>query len=173
MSKAVFAGSFDPFTKGHLEVVQHFLPLFDEIIILISENPNKKGWLTVSHRAILIQKVLEAHNMQGKVKVDYPRYARSTVEYAVQNKAEYLIRGLRSNDGTLPELGYECNLDLVNQTIDPTIKTIYMITAHPELSSSNVRELVKLYGVDFMGLQHYLTSEAITYLQSSNILEIY
>lgn len=139
MIKAVYAGSFDPFTLGHLDIVEQAAPLFDEVIILFCDNSNKKRF---TPEVKMFEQVMEYCRVRfdGKVKVRLvSNYL--VADYCKTYEIDYLIRGLRNTTDYL----YEENIAKINSEINPDLKTIYFRTRNEAISSSMVKELYK-YG---------------------------
>jgi len=134
MKTAIYAGSFDPVTYGHLDVLKSGAEIFDKVIIAVSKNINKKGFLTVDERVELIkQAVSDIKN------VEVASFDGLTVDFAKKNGAKFLLRGLRA----VSDYEYEMQLSQTNQKLSPDIKTVFLITK-PEysfISSSTVREI--------------------------------
>ena len=133
MTTALFAGSFDPFTIGHLDIVERGLRLFDRIVVGIGHNENKPGDWTPAERLAAI-KVL----FQNQPRVEAAVYTGLTTDFAARCGATALLRSARNE----ADFGYERNLADVNRNI-AGIETV-ILTARPELafiSSSMVREL--------------------------------
>ncbi len=131
---AVFPGSFDPVTKGHESVIIRAIPLFDEIIIAIGENSEKKSYFTLVQRKKWIEKVFRKY---PSVKVVV--YSGLTVDFCKKHKAKYILRGLR----TSADFEFERSIGQINKCIYHDIETIFILTA-PEfthLNSSIVREI--------------------------------
>ena len=136
MKVAVYPGSFDPITYGHLEVLKRALNIFDRVIVLVAVNDNKKSRFSVEERVAMIK---EAVNDE-RVTVD--SYNGLTVEYARKIGAKFLIRGLR----TITDFEYEIQLCQTNHVLAPEIDTVFVSTK-PEnnfISSSMVKELSNL-----------------------------
>ncbi|MBO7587768.1 MAG: pantetheine-phosphate adenylyltransferase [Bacteroidales bacterium] len=132
---AVFAGSFCPFTKGHQDIVDKVLPLFDHIVIAIGHNYNKKDLFPVEKRMEWIKSVYH-----DNPKVEVTAYQGLTVELCRQLGARYLIRGVRN----AADYALEEEMRLANRLLAPEIETLF-IPASPEwaaVSSSLVRELM-------------------------------
>lgn len=153
--KAVFTGSFDPFTLGHLDIVQRAIPLFDEITVLVAINPHKKGWLTLEQRVESIQKSLQHFS---NVRVD--SWEGLSTQYMRQNGIRYLLRGLRNAQ----DLEWEQSIAWANTKLDPTIETVFLLSppALRHVSSSLVREFVR-HQADCVSL---VPSEIIPYLSN-------
>lgn len=134
MRTAIYPGSFDPITKGHLDVLETGAKIFGKVIIAISNNINKNSFLTVEERIRLIR---ESVKHLDNVEVD--AFEGLTVNYARQRGATILLRGLRA----VSDFEYEMQLSQTNSELSPEIKTVFLITK-PEynfISSSTVKEI--------------------------------
>lgn len=135
MTIAIYPGSFDPITNGHIDILKSGAEIFDKVIIAVSYNMNKKGFLSVDERVNLIrQSVTDLKN----VEVDC--FEGLTVEYAKTKGANVLLRGLRTSF----DFEYELQLSQTNHSLNNDIKTVFLITK-PEynfISSSMVREIL-------------------------------
>lgn len=131
---ALYPGSFDPITNGHLDVLERAAAMFDKVVIAVLKHPDKKSFLTTEQRVELIE---QATSHMENVCVD--SFDGLTVEYARQIGAKFLIRGLR----TITDFEYEVQLCQTNQVIAPDIDTVFLPTKpqHNFISSSIVREL--------------------------------
>ena len=139
MRIALFPGSFDPITNGHLDVVKRAVPLFDKIIIAVGTNANKKYMFTLEQRMAWIK---ETFKDQEKVVVD--SYQGLTVTYAKKNKAQFLLRGLRNP----ADFEFEKAVAQANQKMTPELETVFLLT-NPEyafISSSIVRDIIRNNG---------------------------
>ena len=141
MSKiAIFPGSFDPFTKGHKDIVLRSIKIFDEVIIGIGHNTNKKRYFDVD---MMVNKIEEAFKDQEKVRVII--YDELTAILAKKYNANFLIRGLRNTT----DFEYENSISQINKYLNTGLETVFLITS-PELapiSSTIIREVHK-YGGD-------------------------
>lgn len=138
--KAFFPGSFDPFTKGHADVVNRGLKLFDEIIIGIGTNTAKQRYFDIPEIEEAIQRAF-----QGNERVKVVHYDDLTALVAKKYGARFIIRGLRNTT----DFEYENTISQVNRQICDDLETVFLITS-PEfapISSTIVRELHK-YGAD-------------------------
>ncbi len=136
---AVFPGSFDPITLGHVDLVKRSLPLFDKVIVAVGINSKKKTFFSLQQRKDWIASVFKD---EPKVTVD--TFEGLTVDYCMSIKADYLIRGLRNAS----DFDYEKTISQINNIIGHNIETIFLI-AKPELShvsSSIVREIIDAGG---------------------------
>ena len=135
MKIAIYPGSFDPITNGHLDILKSGSEIFDKVIIAVSYNVNKKGFLSVDERIDLIKKSVAYFK---NVEVD--AFEGLTVEYAKKKGADVLLRGLRTSF----DFEYELQLSQTNNALYSDLKTVFLITK-PEynfISSSMVREIL-------------------------------
>lgn len=139
MKIALFAGSFDPITKGHISIIENASYLFDKIIVAVSYNINKKSFLSVEERIALI---LQATQNFSNIEVD--SFEGLTVNFAQKSGANTLIRGIRNTT----DFEYEKQLAQINSKLNPNIKTIFLLTEqnYSHISSSAVREIWKHKG---------------------------
>ncbi len=131
---AIYPGSFDPITKGHLDVLQRASNMFDKVIIAVLKNSSKKYFLPTEDRVMLIKKCISE---LGNVEVD--SFEGLTIEYARSKGAQVLIRGLRA----VSDFEYELKLCQTNNSIAPEIDTVFLTTKpkYNFISSSIVKEL--------------------------------
>lgn len=131
---ALYPGSFDPITNGHLDVLERASRMFDEVVIAVLNNPVKKSFIDVQTRLELIKEATK--DMDN---VSASSFDGLTVEYARKIGAKFLIRGLR----TITDFEYEVQLCQTNQVIAPDIDTVFLSTKpeHNFISSSIVKEL--------------------------------
>ena len=143
MKVAVYPGSFDPITNGHLEILKRALNIFDKVIMLVAVNPNKKSRFNAEDRVNMIK---EAVN-DPRVEVD--SYEGLTVEYAKKHNASHLIRGLRA----VTDFEYEFSLASANDFIDSSVDTVFLMSK-AEKSFINSSMIMELYqsGVDISAL---------------------
>jgi len=133
---AVFPGSFDPVTLGHLSVVTRAIPLFDEIIIAIGVNADKKSMFSVEQRKAWIETAFKDY---PTIKVDI--YEGLTINYCQQKGAKYILRGLR----TTADFEFERGIGQVNWKLDGTIETVFLLTEaqFTPITSSIVRDVFR------------------------------
>ena len=144
MKRAIYPGSFDPITNGHLDVLKRALKVFDEVIVLVAVNPNKVSKFTEQER---IEMIKEATKDLKGVKVDST--VGLSVSYAKEHGASCLIRGLRA----VTDFEYEFSLSASNEFIDDSIDMVFFMS-HAEtsfISSSSIDELHKK-GIDISNL---------------------
>lgn len=139
MSIAIYPGSFDPITKGHLDVLKTGAEIFDKVIIAVSKNSEKSGFLTFDERMELIKASLD-----GMDNVEVDSFDGLTVEYARLKGAKVLLRGLRA----VSDFEYEMQLSQTNSALSEDIKTVFLITKpkYNFISSSTVKEIVLMGG---------------------------
>ena len=155
MTIAIYPGSFDPITNGHLDILKSGSEIFDKIIIAVSYNINKQGFLTVDERVDLIKKSVSQFK---NVEVD--AFEGLTIEYAKKKGVEVLLRGLRTSF----DFEYELQLSQTNNALYKDLKTVFLITK-PEynfISSSMVREILYNKG----DISKFVPKEVEAYLLS-------
>lgn len=140
MSKiAVFPGSFDPITLGHVNIIERAMPLFDKIIIAIGVNSQKSGYFTLEQRMNWLQ---EIYGSTGNVVIE--SYEGLTVDFCKRKESKYILRGLRG----VSDYEYERVIAQTNKTMYPEIETVFILSA-PEfshISSTIVREVLRHKG---------------------------
>ncbi len=143
MKIAVYPGSFDPITNGHLEILKRALNIFDKVIMLVAINPDKKSRFTPEERVAMIKEAIN----DERVVVD--SYQGLTVEYARAHGAKHLIRGLRA----VTDFEYEFSLASANDFIDSSVDTVFLMSK-AEKSFINSSMIMELYqnGVDVSSL---------------------
>jgi pantetheine-phosphate adenylyltransferase len=136
-SRAVYPGSFDPITNGHLDIIERGLKVFDEVIIAILSNPEKRPLFTVDERVAIIR---ETYRRNPRVKVD--TFSGLLVDYALKVKATVIVRGLRA----ISDFEFEFQMALMNRRLNPKIETVFMMPAesYSYLSSRMVKEVFEL-----------------------------
>lgn len=138
--KAIYPGSFDPITHGHLDILDRSLNLFSEVTLLVAQSANKKPFFTLDERVQILKEV--THDKKG-VKVDC--CTGLIMDYAKKNSIHTVIRGLRAAS----DFEYEFMMVSMNKSINPNLETLFMMTTQNLffVSSSVVKELFQ-YGVD-------------------------
>jgi pantetheine-phosphate adenylyltransferase len=136
---AVYPGSFDPITFGHLDIINRGLRIFDEVIIAVARNSSKNALFTIEERVGLIEDVLVG---TGRAKVD--TFDGLLVDYVLSKGATVIIRGLRA----VSDFEYEFQIAQMNRGISQDVETLFMMTSVPYsyLSSSIVKEVSSLNG---------------------------
>ncbi len=135
MKIAIYPGSFDPVTKGHLDILKNASEIFDKVIIAVAHNGEKKGFLPVEKRVELIKESIKTFN---NVEVD--AFEGLTIEYAKKHGAQVLIRGLRA----VSDFEYEMQLSQTNSALCEEIKTVFLTTKpkYNFISSSTIKEIL-------------------------------
>ncbi|MEM9908261.1 MAG: pantetheine-phosphate adenylyltransferase [Cyanobacteria bacterium P01_D01_bin.44] len=136
---AIYPGSFDPVTLGHLDIIARSSQLYDKVIVVISRNPNKKPLFTVEERTAQIEKAI-AH----LTNVEVDSFDGLTVTYARARQAKVLLRGLR----VLSDFEKELQMAHTNKTLADDIETVFLATSteYGFLSSSLVKEIARFGG---------------------------
>jgi pantetheine-phosphate adenylyltransferase len=136
---ALFPGSFDPITYGHIEIVERALELFDQVVIGVGLNSQKQTMFTAAQRIGWIERYFE-----GEKRIRVTSFQALTVEHAREVGARFLLRGLRS----APDFEYEKSIDILNKHLAFGIDTIYFISQADtqSVSSTLVREVIKFRG---------------------------
>ncbi len=140
-SIAIYPGSFDPITNGHVDLVKRTLRVFDKIIVAIATNPDKDHCLfTVEERLKMITEVFT--DLQGRVQAD--SFHGLLVDYAERKHSTVIIRGLRA----VSDFEYEFQMAMMNHRLKPQLETLFMMTGESEFYTSSrlVKEVVSLGG---------------------------
>lgn len=160
MVKAIFPGSFDPPTKGHLNLIERGSKLFDSIDVVISFNSDKNHFLSVEDRVKLMKESVEE---LGYKNINVVSWENLIVEYARKAGASVILRGLRA----LSDFGYEFELAMINKHLDQGIETIFLPT-DPEffvLRSAVVKEMYKYDGK----LDDLIPAPVVEYLKNKRV----
>ena len=138
MKRAVFPGSFDPITKGHFDIIERGVTLFDEVIVAIGVNADKKYMFTLEQRQAFIK---DAFKNEPKVKVI--TYKGLTVDFCLKNNVQFILRGLRNP----ADFEFEKAIAHTNRDLAP-IETVFLLTAANTsyISSSIVRDVIRNHG---------------------------
>jgi len=139
MRIAVYPGSFDPITNGHLDIIKRASRVFDEVIVGVLVNPDKRGLFEIDERVRLIQQVTK---MYDNVKVE--SFSGLLVNFMKEKNARVIIKGLRA----VSDFEYEFQMSLMNKKLDPNIETLFMMTnaKYSYLSSSSVKQVANFGG---------------------------
>ena len=143
MKVAIYPGSFDPITNGHLDILNRALKIFDKVIVLVAINPKKKSRFSAEERVAMIKEAVNNAN------VEVDASSGLTVEYAKAHGATHLIRGLRA----VTDFEYEFQLASANDFIDSNIDTVFLMSKNDKsfINSSMIMELHEA-GVDVSSL---------------------
>jgi pantetheine-phosphate adenylyltransferase len=153
MRKAIYAGSFDPITRGHEDLIHRSLEFVDRLIVAVATNAAKKPLFTVEERVGLIRSAVA-----GETRVDVKSFSGLLVEFAAQEQANLLIRGLRA----VSDFEYEYQMALMNRHLSPRLETVYMVPSLETtyISASLVREIARYRG-DLSSLVHPAVAAAL------------
>lgn len=143
MRRAIYPGSFDPVTNGHLDIIERGCKLFDEIIISILINPEKQPFFTIEERLDMLAEVV-ADISKGGCNVRIDSFGGLLVNYAVAQNANAIVRGIRA----ISDYEYELQMALMNRRLEPGIETVFMMPAetYSYVSSRLVKEVIQLGG---------------------------
>ena len=143
MIRAIYPGSFDPLTNGHLDIIERGCKLFDEIIIGILVNPAKQPFFALEERQEMLNEVLKDIS-KGTCAVRVDSFRGLLVNYAVAQQADAIVRGIRA----ISDYEYELQMALMNRRLEPRIETVFMMPAetYSYVSSRLVKEVFQLGG---------------------------
>jgi pantetheine-phosphate adenylyltransferase len=138
LRRAVYPGAFDPITNGHLDIIERSAKIFDEVIVAILLNIEKKPMFSVDERIDIIRSVVRLDN----VRVD--TFEGLLVHYAIAQNAEVIVRGIRA----VSDYEYELQMALMNRRLEPRLETVFMMRAegYSYLSSRLIKEVFVLGG---------------------------
>jgi len=136
---AIYPGTFDPITFGHIDVIERAAEIFSRVIVLVAKNTGKAPLFTIEERLAMIRTVL-----RGKKRVSVDSFDGLLVDYATVHKAGVIIRGLRA----VSDFEYEFQMALTNRKLAPAINTVFLVPheGYTYLNSSIVREVARLGG---------------------------
>lgn len=143
LCRAIFPGSFDPLTNGHLDIIKRSLPLFDEIIIAVLNNPEKNPMFSVEERCEMIGEVLREIKCNNcKLTVDF--FSGLTADFARKCEAIAIVRGIRA----VADYEYELRMALMNRRLEPAIETVFLLAAEEfsYVSSTLIKQVFTLGG---------------------------
>ncbi len=143
MRRAIYPGSFDPVTNGHLDIIERGSKLFDEIVVAVLNNPDKEAMFSVAERQSILAEVLpEIKSENCKISVD--SFQGLLVEYAVKKQASAIVRGIRA----ISDYEYELQMALMNRRLEPRVETVFLMSAEDfsYVSSRLVKQIFALGG---------------------------
>ncbi len=142
--KAVYPGSFDPITNGHVDIIERGLKIFDRIIVAVLENPKKQPLFSTKERVTMIQDIF-----LDQKRIEVKAFEGLLVDFVRENNATIVIRGLRA----ISDFEYEFQMTLMNRQLNPDIETLFMMPSisYSFLSSNLVKE-VSILGGSLSGL---------------------
>jgi len=148
MRKAIFPGSFDPITNGHLDILERSTPLFDEIVVAVLNNPDKQPMFSVEERCEMIREVLKTVNRDG-CRLTVESFSGLTAEFARASGASAIVRGIRA----VGDYEYELRMALMNRRLEPSIETVCLMAGEEySFVSSTLMKQVFLLGGRIDGL---------------------
>lgn len=138
MRRAIYPGSFDPITMGHLDIIERSAKLFDEVVVALLLNIDKQPMFTPEERVDMIREVTPWSN----VKVG--TFEGLLVHYAVEQQAQFVVRGIRA----ISDYEYELQMALMNRRLEPSVETVFLMAgeAYSYISSRLIKEVFKLGG---------------------------
>src|SRR5690606_38472480 len=143
MRRAIFPGSFDPLTNGHLDIIRRSCPLFDEIVIAVLNNPDKNPLFTVEERGSMLEEILPTLGIEGcRLVVD--SFSGLTAEFARERGATAIVRGIRAAS----DYEYELRMALMNRKLEPSIETVFLMAGeeYSYVSSTLMKQVFELGG---------------------------
>ena len=140
MKTAVYPGTFDPVTNGHIDIIERALKLFDKLYVLVGENPQKETTFTAEERVEMLKSALKKHN--NKVEVEH--FEGLLLEYVNKKKSNVIVRGLRA----ISDFEFEFQRAQFNREFSKDIETIFIMTKddYAFLSSSIIKEIAMFNG---------------------------
>lgn len=143
MRRAIFPGSFDPLTNGHLDIITRSLPLFDEIIIAVLNNPDKHPMFSVEERCAMIEEILPSID-GGECCLLVRSFSGLTAEFAKASEAIAIVRGIRA----VSDYEYELRMALMNRRLEPEIETVFLMAGeeYSYVSSTLMKQVFLLGG---------------------------
>jgi pantetheine-phosphate adenylyltransferase len=144
MATAIYPGSFDPITNGHLDIIERASRIFGKVIVTVMENPRKNPMFPIRERLEMLQ-----ITTQGMANVEVDCYRGLLIDYVKQKNANIIIKGLRA----ISDFEFEFQMALINRKLDQDVETMFMMTnsKYSYLSSSIVKEVAS-YGGNVEGL---------------------
>lgn len=141
MRRAIYPGSFDPVTNGHLDIIQRGCKLFDEIIVAVLVNPEKHAFFTTEERCEILTEVLKSIDRRD-CRVTVESFEGLMVQYAAERNANAIVRGIRA----ISDYEYELQMALMNRRLRPDLETVFMMPAeeYSYVSSRLVKEVFQL-----------------------------
>jgi pantetheine-phosphate adenylyltransferase len=143
MRRAIYPGSFDPLTNGHLDIIERGAKLFDEIIVAVLDNPDKSAMFAPVERCAMITEVLPKINSANCL-ITVDSFQGLLVEYATTKEAKVIVRGIRA----ISDYEYELQMALMNRRLAPHLETVFLMSAedYSYVSSRLVKQIFALGG---------------------------
>lgn len=139
MKVAVYPGSFDPVTNGHLDIIDRSSKVFDKVLVGVLVNPEKEGLFTIEERVKLIERIIKPYS-----NVYVKSFNGLLVDFMRENNSNVMVKGLRS----VADFEYELQMSLINKKLDPNVETVCMMTSSEFsfLSSTSIKQVAFLGG---------------------------
>ena len=143
MRRAIFPGSFDPLTNGHLDIIKRSSPLFDEIVVAVLNNAEKHPMFSVEERCQMIREVLPTVET-GSSELIVDSFSGLTADFAKKSDATAIVRGIRA----VSDYEYELRMALMNRRLEPTIETVFLMAGeeYSYVSSTLMKQVFELGG---------------------------
>ena len=143
MRRAIFPGSFDPPTNGHLDIIKRSRPLFDEIIIAVLNNPDKHPLFSVDERCEMIREILPSVNGE-RCAITVESFSGLTADFAKKSGATAIVRGIRA----VSDYEYELRMALMNRKLEPEVETVFLMAdeEYSYVSSTLMKQVFMLGG---------------------------
>ena len=140
MKTAVYPGTFDPVTNGHIDIIERALKLFDKLYVVVGDNPQKAPTFSAKERVEMLKESLKSHNK----KIEVEHFQGLLLNYVKKKKSNVVVRGMRA----ISDFEYEFSRALLNRELAPDVETIFIMTKddYAFLSSSAVKELAMFDG---------------------------
>ena len=136
--RAIYPGSFDPITMGHLDIIERSARLSDEVVVALLSNIEKQPMFTTEERVEMIREIVPLNNVRVGT------FEGLLVHYAVQQQAQFVVRGIRA----ISDYEYELQMALMNRRLEPSVETVFLMAgeAYSYISSRLIKEVFKLGG---------------------------
>jgi len=140
MKTAVYPGTFDPVTNGHIDIIERALKLFDRLYVVVGDNPQKSPTFSAKERLDMLKESLKGHNDR----IEFEHFDGLLLNYVKKKKSNVVIRGLRA----ISDFEFEFSRALINRELDKDIESIFIMTKddYAFLSSSIVKEIAMFHG---------------------------
>jgi len=161
---AIYPGTFDPVTNGHLDIIKRSLKIFDEVIVLLARNIQKNTFFTLSERMEHLRKVLDYEKLNDKAKVDC--FDGLLVDYCKEKNINIIIRGLRP----LVDFEYEFEMAMANRELNHNVETVFILTDQEYfyLRSSLIKDVLKLGGDVSSKIPNVIKNEITDKIRNKN-----